>query len=351
MSSSGEIHEKLLGHIDDKYDKRTGSFLHMLTKPTAIELVNVDAKIDSVEGKLYLENLSDEELEVRVEELTGLVRKSATYAVGDVTVLGNGVINIGDLFETESGIRFEAVEMVIIVAEGVVEVQCTSSGIVGNVPANQIVHIPVTLEGITSVYNTSATYDGFEIENRVDYITRYYERIQTPATSGNKAHYKNWAKEVSGVGDARILPLWDGPNTVQVILIDSDRLPTSLDIVEDVQNYIDPNITGVGDGTAPIGAFCTVVSATGKNIDVSASIILSGGYVFEDVVSAISDNITGYLRDVAFVDTYVSYAQIGAIIFGTAGVKDYTDLLVNGSTENVEVAFDEVAILGGVSID
>lgn len=348
---SYEIHESLLGHIDDKYDKRTGSFLHMLTKPTAIKLGEVDLAINTVEGKLYLENLSDDELELRIKERTGLVRKAATYAVGDLTIVGNGVVNAGDLFETESGIRFEVIETVTIVTEGVVEVQCTTSGVVGNVPANQIVHIPVTLDGITSVYNASATYDGFEKEIREDYLIRYYERIQTPATSGNKAHYKNWAKEVSGVGDARVISLWNGPNTVKVILIDADRLPASTDIVEDVQNYIDPGVTGLGDGTAPIGAFCTVVCATGKEIDVSASVTLHLGYVIEDVLGTISENIREYLKDIAFIDAYVSYAQIGSILFNSDGVKDYTDLLVNGDTDNVSVTFDEVAILGGCSID
>lgn len=32
---------------------------------------------------------------------------------------------------------------------------------------------------------------------------RYFEKVSLPATSGSKYHYEQWAKEISGVGDAK----------------------------------------------------------------------------------------------------------------------------------------------------
>lgn len=52
---------------------------------------------------------------------------------------------------------------------------------------------------------------------------RYYIKIQTPATSGNAYHYRLWSKEVSGVGDAKVYPLWNGNGTVKVLIIDSNK--------------------------------------------------------------------------------------------------------------------------------
>ncbi|MGK5506723.1 baseplate J/gp47 family protein [Brevibacillus formosus] len=108
-----------------------------------------------------------------------------------------------------------------------VKVEAVVAGSSGNVPANSITLFPVTLAGFTAVTNPSPTSDGFDAESDEDLLKRYYQRIRTPATSGNKAHYKNWAMEVQGVGDVRIVPLWDGVNTVKVIIIDSDKKPAS----------------------------------------------------------------------------------------------------------------------------
>ena len=44
-----------------------------------------------------------------------------------------------------------------------------------------------------------------------------------PATSGNVYHYQQWALEVSGTGAAKVFPLADGPGTVTVLVVDSDK--------------------------------------------------------------------------------------------------------------------------------
>jgi uncharacterized phage protein gp47/JayE len=299
---------------------------------------------------MSIENLSGDELAQRVNERTGIGRKAATKAVGSVTVTGNGTINEGDLFETEDGIQFQATETKEIVNSGTVSIEALIAGVIGNVPANIITLFPVTLAGINTVTNPDPTYDGFEAESDADLLQRYYDRIRTPATSGNKNHYKNWAKEIPGVGDAKVFPLWNGDNTVKVIIINSERQPASAELVQQTQEYIDPGITGLGDGQAPIGAFCTVASALALDINVSFTVTLETGYTIEDVKVTVSANITEHLKEIAFVEDYVKYSQIGAIILNSEGVLDYTDLLVNNGTQNINIPSDNVAVLGGVTI-
>lgn len=346
-----KIHEAMMKEISDQYDKTEGSFIYDATMAPAIEMEEMYQQLDIVVGKLKLENLAGKELEQRIHQNTGINRKTATRATGLLLVKGNGTITQGALFETESGIQFEATETKEITDTAMIKIQCTKPGSQGNVPANQIKKMPVTLGGITEVNNPEATTDGFEAETDQSLLERYYERIKTPATSGNRAHYKNWAKEVQGVGDARVFPLWQGANTLKVAIVNALREPASQEIVERVQKYIDPNLSGLGEGVAPIGAFCTVVSATPREIDISFSGHLDSGYTKEQVQENVREGILQYLRAVTFTESYISYAMIGSIILQGAGIIDYSNLTINGDTNNITVQEDEVAVLGEVQIN
>ena len=350
MPTKTEILNDMLNEVPNTYDKRPGGFIYDSLAPVAEKLEEKHNELEETKAKLSIDNLKGPELEVRVRERTGINRRKATFAVGKVIVTGNGMVYVGDLVETEDGIQFEATETKAIVNTGEVTIKSLLAGSIGIVAAGSITLFPVTLSGINSITNTEPTYDGFEAESDADLLKRYYERIQTPATSANKHHYKSWAKEVNGVGEARVFPLWNGDNTVKIVIIDSERQPASTELVEQVQNYIDPGITGLGDGTAPIGAFCTVASATGKPIEISFSVSKEEWYTEQEIIQIVSGNIANYLKEIAFVEVFVSYARIGSIILSSEGVIDYTYLTVDGSTVNVQVNNDEVAILGGVSI-
>lgn len=57
-----------------------------------------------------------------------------------------------------------------------------------------------------------------------------------------------------------------------------------------------------------------------------------------------------YLKDLAFNDPIVRYTRIQSIILGIPPVIDYSNLLVNSGTQNIEIAMDSVAVLGAVSV-
>lgn len=168
------------------------------------------------------------------------------------------------MFETKGFVKFASAEDKQIIKEGKINILAIQSGKNGNVPSETITKIPITIEGIISVINEKETAGGYDAEVDIDYRNRYYERLREPTTSGNIYHYKRWAKQVNGIGEARIIPIWQGANTVKVIVIGQDRLPTTQEIVDNVQKYIDPDKKGIGEGVAPIGAKCTVVSGKAK---------------------------------------------------------------------------------------
>lgn len=340
-----EILTEFLQEIPETYEKRKGYFLWDISKAICIAISNTLKKLTFVASKLDVNNLSDLELERFINQRTGIERKQATYSTGVLVVKGSGTINIGDLFETSGFIRFESTEEKTIENIGTINIRCITAGKIGNVPINSIKKMPVTIQGINSCTNELETEGGYDAENDDDLRNRYFERLREPATSGNIYHYKRWAKEVEGVGEAKVIPLWQGNNTVKVVIIDIDRLPADEILVGKVQEHIDPNITGEGRGEAPVGAFCTVVSATPKNIRISVKAIFSKNFDKEQVKLKIIDNITDYLKEIAFKKDFLSYAIIGSKILDIEGVIDYTDLQINEQISNIECGNEEVFIL------
>ena len=172
-----------------------------------------------------------------------------------------------------------------------------------------------------------------------------------PAHSGNENDYKQWAKEVEGVGKVDVIPVWNGGGTVKVIISDYDYNVANQELVEAVKNRIEQ-----ADGR-PIGADVTVVSYIKYDLDIVATIKIASGYdietikqdVIADIKKGIINNTIQYTSNSK--TTIVSIGKIGAIILSVDGVLDYTSLSVNGETTgNIEVPRDKIVILNNVNL-
>ena len=361
-----ELTAEMIAEVPGTYQKTTGFFIWDILRAISIVFVNIYSVLAYIAGLDDLSNFDYDDLVRFVYQRRGIEAKeaSASQAVLTVTAGDGGTISAGDIFETESGIQFEALEDVEFTTGTEFEVQCTETGEEGNVAAETITVIPKTIQGLTSVINYEAASGGYDAETAASIIERYEEDLQNPIVSGNIYHYKKWAKEVTGVGDACIKPLWNGNNTVKVIIIYSDYELADDDLIAEVQEYIDPytededgNRTGwgCGNGEAPIGAYCTVATASAVEINVSFTLTLKSGVEEEEAAEEIKTAITDYLHSIAFDDdiNYVSYAKIGACIIGCESVYDYSDLLVNDDTDNITLSDTdtdrELAVLGDIT--
>lgn len=353
VPSIEEIEREMLDNVPDDYVKEVGTFTRDLIKTYTLQSLKNEQLIAELYSKLDVNNLYGEELERFVKQRKGISKKKANPAKGFLKVEGNGSIKVGDLFETESGNRYFAVENIKINATGEVKIEATIPGVNGNVGANTIKLIPITLSGIAKVTNPQPLIDGYDEETDESLKERYFIELQKPPTSGNIYHYIQWSREVVGVGDARIFPLWNGNNTVQVVIIDDNKETANQELINRTQEYIDPkgenNATwGTGAGQAPIGAYCTVISATGKIIDVNSTLILEKGYTLEVVQPLVEKKLKEYLKSIAFKKNSVSYALMSSWIMDVEGVQEWTTLTINGSQNNIKVEEKEVGILGSV---
>lgn len=339
-------HERMLSAIDDGYDKSKGEAVYDLTMPTAIEVARLDVKSDGLLDKGFADTASGEDLDRKASDL-GVDRKPATYANGTVTVTGvaGSKIPKGELVASDT-VSFAFMMDSVIPASGTLDVpvECTSPGARGNVPVGAVKSFPKTLEGLRTVTNREAIKNGYDGETDDDLRERYYIKVRTPATSGNKWHYLGWAKEVTGVGDAKVFPLRDGPGTVGVVIINSNRVGASDDLVAQVAARIEEE--------RPIGASVTVTSAAELPIVITVTLVIDGNnYTLETVKASVEEAVRGYLADIAFRENYVSYAKIGSLLMSCPGVLDYSGLKVNDGVENVPVPEESVAVPGGVTLE
>ncbi len=340
------IRDRMLAAVNSLLDKREGSFTWDAIAPVALELAELYIQLGHLHRVSFVTASYGGYLDLRAQEW-GLTRHPATHATGVITLTGTAgvVVPAGTKFRTGARVEFELTADAGIDAGGTGTggIRAVVAGTAGNVLAEAITEIPTAIQGLQSVTNAEPTSGGAEVETDDMLRERLLERMSRPATSGNIYHYIQWAKAVPGIGDARVVPIWDGPGTVKVVLLDNNRQPASAELVAEVVSYI--------EAERPIGALVTVVAATGVPIHVSATIAYdTGRYTLGEITTAVEQAIAAHLTQIAFRQDYVSYAKLGSVLMSVDGVTDYSTLLVNDGTANVILNDAEVPVLGTVTL-
>lgn len=366
-----ELTQDLLSNVPDTYQKNVGYFIWDLMRAVGKVLTTLWNKLAYLTSFFDISKLDYDDLVRFVFERSGIKAKTQTYAGGLLKVTtGAGTILKDTIFETSDGLQFASTSTVTVAQDETFEVRCQSAGEIGNVPANTITHIPATIQGIVSVTNPDPMTGGYEKETKESLLERYFEYLQKSIVSGNKYHYRKWALEVSGVGKAKVKPLWDGDNTVKVIVADANFEPANSTLIQSVQNYIDPytledNVKvgwGCGNGQAPCGAYCTVTGGTALNINVEFDATLKTGVSLQTATANVTAAIKNYLKALVLpddndtdTDRYVSYAKMNSAIINADGIKDIENLTINGDTDNIAItetdADCEIAVLGTLTIN
>lgn len=336
-----EIVEWMLSDVPPNYDVSEGSFFYDMIYPTAVQIYLIQTKVTSLIDEAFALTATGDYLDRKVAE-QGLVRRAAGFARGMIEIIGNAgeVVRAGSKVAAEN-ILYNIDETVSIPSNGVVTVSatCVVGGNIGNVKAGEINRLPITLPGIKSIINEDDFTGGYDAESDDELRERYIEKVSRPNASGNKNDYIAWAKEVSGVGDVQVIPLWNGPGTVKVVITDSNTQPADEELIAEVSAHIEEN--------RPIGADVTVASAAPLTINVSAKLVKDSSLnVQSDMENALKD----YLSEYALEKEYVSYARIGSLILSITGIEDYSELKINNGTANVEIPDGAVPVLGSVTL-
>ncbi|MEC0171424.1 baseplate J/gp47 family protein [Paenibacillus graminis] len=342
------ILQRMLDRVPADIDKREGSIIYDAMAPAALELAQMYVELDINANLMFADTASGDYLDKAVS-WSGVTRKAATKAQmhGLFYNDGNALMDIpiGSRFALGE-INYKATERLSL---GEYRMEAETAGAAAN--ANLGTLLPIDyVNNLARAELAGLLIAGTNRESDSALYERYQDRISKPITSGNRYQYEEWARETSGVGRAKAFPLWDGPGTVKVVLVDNAMRAPSAAIVQAVQTYIDPSKDGMGNGAAPIGAVVTVVPATEVPINIAVKVTLASGATTAQVQTQLAAAAESYLAGLAFVDPLVRYTRIQGLILDIPPVIDYENLTVNGATSNVEVADDAVAVLGTVTV-
>lgn len=356
--------KEVLEKAPDGIDTRQGSIFYDAVSGILIKIAKLYTDLDLVFELTQVYTATGEYLDIKASEY-GVVRQSATKAQYYVTFEGTTPA-IGERFFTNgSYYTLKSTD------DGTLYLESETAGIAGNdvyqgtaaVPVGNIQGLVSAAFGIIKEYGTDAeTDDSLRIRLR--------EKISGPAENGNKQHYKTWCESIEGVGRAKIMPLWNGPNTVRAILINPLGLPCSETVVERVQEYIDPATKGytavvdgktykvgdgLGEGIANLGAHFAATAAEKTVIDIEFKAELINGITVGDAVEAMTEAIKNYFRSVVMEtadtnDIVIRVSAVGALISSLPVILDYSELKINGNTGNIKLDEDSVPIIGEVTI-
>lgn len=339
------IQTRMAQRMGDAVSVQEGTFGDLMTRAVAYELWRFYEQMRKMLPIAFVDETSGIYLEMRCAEY-GITRKQAGFAQTVLTFTGKAgtVLEAGIAAMTASGLTFETTARAEIAESGSVDVpaQAAQAGAAYNVPAGRIDRLLTAIQGVTSVSNLDTAAGGYDAETDEALYARLDELRRSRATSGNAAQYEQWALAVDGVGAARAIELWDGPDTVQVVLAGSHAEPVDERVCEAVAAYIEER--------RPVGAIVTVVSAEGVTLDIAAQVVLAKGADLETVKASFEQALRDYIQGLAWRSAQVVYARVLWLLLGVEGVEDYTALTLNGGTDNLVLDETQVPVVGEVQL-
>ncbi|MBA9087615.1 putative phage protein gp47/JayE [Fontibacillus solani] len=356
------IMQRMLNRVPADIDKAEGSFIWDSQAPAAFMLSEAATWAQQVLERGFASTTFGAYLDLRTAE-HGVVRRAAVAATGQAAFRGTPgkTVAAGSIVATpadevtgEASMEYETLDSVTLDdnGKGSTAIRAVIPGKNGNVPAGVATIMSTPISGISAVTNEHEILGGADIESDESLLERYYLQVRNQGTSGNKAQYLKWGGEVAGVGGVQVIPLWNGPGTVGIYLLDTEKRAASSEIVQAVQQYIDPTKDGQGEGMAPAGAVVSVMPAQEVPVNISVKLTLASGASLADVQNLISTGVKGYLKQLAFEDPLVRYTRIAAILLDIPPIIDYSELTVNSNQDtNLEIGTGQVAVLGTVSVN
>ncbi len=354
-----KIRKRILGRLKTDLQTREGSFTNDIIAAAAEEISEVYHSLDALLPAFYVDETSGHYIDKQAGTV-GIVRKEGAAARCSVAFTGTDGASIpaGAVYYTASGLAFY-LEAAVTIRDGTGEGTLIASkvGDTYNIADGEIVTALRNYGGVSGFANAAAD-GGADPETDEALLARYLERMRKPATSGNPWHYQRWAKEVEGVGAARVISKWDGPGTVKVIVADQDLQPATASAVVACMAHIEEE--------RPVGPAVTVETAGALEVRVEAAAVLDGSVSRSTVRETLEESVRVYLRSLAAAafsgnvdlqfetldagDYEVLFNRIAFLLLSIPGVLDYKSLRLNGGTSNLTIPAGSVPVLTGVVV-
>ena len=333
------IKQRIFDNINIDIDKREGSFLSNMVSPLSEELAKAYINMSDILSLGFIEDTFDTYLDKRVSEF-GVYRKQGSKAIGEIKVEGKegAIITNGTLIKAND-LYFTVLNDIELPTDNILYVEANEVGYKYNLLANTEFELVEKNDKVTSLINETDFKNGIDIESDEDLRKRFIKVVNNPSTSGNKAHYEEWALEVNGVSRGIGYPLWNGNGTVKVMVVGNDNKPVLEDVRKNVEDHITENM--------PIGCQLTVTTPTNLDATIVATIELKEGYEIEEVKQEFEAKINEYLKSVT---NEFTYSKVYGLLANIIGIEDIGTLTINGGNSNITISEDKIINISEINI-
>lgn len=359
--------------VPDDIDKREGSIIYDALAPACYMLANFYMELRNVYKDTFIDTAEGEYLDKKVAE-QGLTRYSATYAIKKAYFADASnnpmVIPLGARFATVSDINpvnyyaLETYKVNGVPVPGYYNLVCETAGSQGNDYYGSLISITF-VQGLAQATMSTIIQPARDEETDLELRSRYLLQVNNKSFGGNLADYDTMLKEIDGVGEVQIYPVWNGGGTVKCSIIDTQYNQATTDFVNLVQSLVDPTVnTGQGLGLAPIDHKVTIVTPSTVTINISATIVLASGFTLSQVQTPVTTAISGYLLALrkqwgipSNLNDYsmsVYIAKITSAILSASGVANVSNVKINGASVDLALtqtgATQQIPIMGTVTL-
>lgn len=340
------IVDEMLDIADENVDTREGSIISDTVSAVAMEIAQVYADMGMVLDEGYADTQSYYYLIKRAAE-RGIMVKEGTEAVLKLSV---EPITVNIPLGTELNIGEHNYSITANLGEGYYTAKCSDTGIDGNNTSDDVIPME-DIEGLENISVVEIVSPGTDDEDVEELRERYFSSFEEASFGGNVADYKEKTNSFASVKGCKVYRAWNGGGTVKCRILGEDYRKASEEVVNNIQNQMDPTKDGAGVGIAPIGHVVTIDTVSEIPINVECNLEYEQDYTWEDIKDTFASEVESYLLELRqeWEDSnglIVRSGQIESMLLDIQGVIDVINIKINNSEGNCSIDVDSVPIGG-----
>lgn len=359
----------MLDNVPNDIDKREGSIIYDAIAPAAMVSAQQSLSLANILRETYIKTAQGEFLDYRAVE-HGTNRYAATNTEVKVKFNDdNGKpinVEVGDRFASiaESPIFYTVIKSN---GDGTAEMQAEEAGTSANSYLGQV--LPVTPnDNLAWAEIVEITIPARDEENDDHLRARLLDHNTWVAYGGNVADYLDMTSKISDVGATQVYPVWDGPGTVKLVILNNDLMPASQTLIKKVKEEIDPEETTTqGYGLAPIDHKVTVVAPETFTVNIAMNVTIVDSANIDtirtNIKASLEELFKSLRRDWSTIDSVtgrgykltVYRSKILSRVMTLEGVANATMPQLNSKDEDLQLVFDnttsQLPVLGEVTVN
>ena len=361
--------EDLLLLVPDTTNKEEGTLIYSTLAAMAEKMEAIYIDVETATENTFADTADREHL-IRIAAERGLEPTPATSAI--YKAYFNCKIDIGDRFSADdTDYTLEVIE-----AKETSEnrfyylLRTEDTGLAVNGLAGlELEYIEGDSEEFEQGFIESLEAAAVDEQETEEFRQAYFDNARAIAFSGNIPAYINAVNSIKGVGACKIT---NQDNLIAITIIDEAMETPTDELVEKVQNIIDPDTDvnnwgkeyglpeledykGKGYGLAPIDHDVLIEATTDIQLDINIQTELIQGYALDDVKETIKENVKAYIKSKRQKwkntrNIKITENEIIAKLLNIEGVDDIASVKINNSNKAI-LEYNEIPILQNISIE